>query len=247
MQLIPAIDLRGGRCVRLLQGRFDAETEYGKDPRTILERYRAFGARYVHVVDLDGARDGSQGNRAAITLLANAFDDIRIQVGGGVRTRAVAAELLGLGVRRVVVGSVAVTDPAEVQRWLQEFGPDRIVLAFDVRVDAGGTPRLTTHGWESQTESSLWDAVTAYLPHGATHVLCTDVARDGALSGPNLDLYAEGARRFPAVQWQASGGVSTGSDLVALAATGASSVISGRALLENRIPAQELAPFLPGA
>ena len=247
MQLIPAIDLRGGQCVRLLQGRFDAETVYGNDPRVILERYRAFGARYVHVVDLDGARDGSQGNRPAIAQLARAFDDTRVQVGGGVRTRAIAAELLALGVRRVVVGSVAVTDPAEVQRWLQEFGPDRIVLAFDVRVDAGGTPRLTTHGWESQTETSLWDAVAAYLPHGGTHVLCTDVARDGALSGPNLDLYAEAARRFPTVQWQASGGVSTGSDLAALAATGAQSVISGRALLENRIPTEELLPFLPGA
>jgi phosphoribosylformimino-5-aminoimidazole carboxamide ribotide isomerase len=247
MQLIPAIDLRGGQCVRLLQGRFDAETVYGNEPRVILERYRAFGARYVHVVDLDGARDGSQGNRAAIAQLARAFDDTHIQVGGGVRTRDVAAELLALGVRRVVVGSVAVTNPAEVQRWLREFGPDSIVLAFDVRVDADGVPRLTTHGWESQTEASLWDSVAAYLPHGGTHVLCTDVARDGALSGPNLDLYAAATRRFPTVQWQASGGVSTGSDLVALAATGASSVISGRALLENRIPTEELAPFLPGA
>jgi phosphoribosylformimino-5-aminoimidazole carboxamide ribotide isomerase len=247
VQLIPAIDLRGGQCVRLLQGRFDAETVYGNDPRVILERYRALGARYVHVVDLDGARDGSQGNRAAIAQLARAFSDTAIQVGGGVRTSEVASALLELGVRRVVVGSIAVTKPAEVQRWLREFGPDRIVLAFDVRIDAGGTPRLTTHGWEAQTGTCLWDAVASYLPHGVTHVLCTDVARDGALSGPNLDLYAEAVRRFPAVQWQASGGVSTASDLAKLAATGASSVISGRALLENRIPTEELVPFLPGA
>ena len=247
MQLVPAIDLRGGQCVRLLQGRFDAETVYGNDPRVILGRYRDFGARYVHVVDLDGARDGSQGNRAAIADLAQAFVDTAIQVGGGVRSRDVAAELLGLGVQRIVVGSVAVTKPAEVQQWLREFGPDRIVLAFDVRLDEGGTPRLTTHGWESQTEASLWDAVEGYLPHGALHVLCTDVARDGALSGPNLALYAEAVRRFPTIQWQASGGVSCGADLVALAGTGATAVISGRALLENRIPPAELAPFLPSA
>jgi len=247
MQLVPAIDLRGGQCVRLLQGRFDAETVYGNDPGTILGRYRDLGARYVHVVDLDGARDGSQGNRSAIARLARAFADTAIQVGGGVRSREVATELLGLGVQRIVVGSVAVTKPAEVQRWLREFGPDRIVLAFDVRLDAGGTPRLTTHGWESQTEASLWDAVASYLPHGALHVLCTDVARDGALSGPNLALYAEAVRRFPTIQWQASGGVSCGADLAALAATGAAAVISGRALLENRIPAVELAPFLPSA
>ena len=107
MQLVPAIDLRGGQYVRLLQGRFDAETVYGNDPGVILGRYRDLGARYVHVVDLDGARDGSQGNRAAIAGLARAFADTAIQVGGGVRSREVVAELLELGVQRIVVGSVA--------------------------------------------------------------------------------------------------------------------------------------------
>jgi len=247
MQLIPAIDLRGGKCVRLLQGRFDAETVYGNDPRVVLARYSALGARYVHVVDLDGARDGSQGNHSTIAQLAGAVPNLGLQVGGGVRTHAVAASLFALGVQRVVVGSVAVTSPAQVQDWLREFGPDRVVLAFDVRLDPGGTPRLTTHGWASQTDASLWDAVAAYLPHGALHVLCTDVARDGALSGPNLALYAQAVRRFPGIQWQASGGVSNGADLHALQATGAAAVISGRALLEDLIPLQELAPFLPAA
>jgi phosphoribosylformimino-5-aminoimidazole carboxamide ribotide isomerase len=247
MRLIPAIDLRGGKCVRLLQGRFDAETVYGDDPAPILARYRALGARYVHVVDLDGARDGSQGNRKAIAVLAAAHADVSIQVGGGIRTRDVAAAMFDLGVQRVVVGSVAVLQPAVVREWLLEFGPDRVVLAFDVRLDEGGTPRLTTHGWEAQTEASLWDAVGDYLSHGAMHVLCTDVARDGALSGPNLELYAAAVRRFPAIRWQASGGVSTGADLRDLAATGTAAVISGRALLEERIPAQELGPFLPSA
>jgi phosphoribosylformimino-5-aminoimidazole carboxamide ribotide isomerase len=247
MRLIPAIDLRGGRCVRLYQGRFDAETVYDDDPTRVLARYRGIGARYVHVVDLDGARDGSQGNRAALARLTHAHADVAIQVGGGVRSREVAAQLFDLGVSRVVVGSVAVTRPAEVQAWMRDFGADRVVLAFDVRLDAGGTPRLATHGWEAQTEASLWDAVADYLPHGLVHVLCTDVARDGALSGPNLGLYAEATRRCPTVQWQASGGVSSGADLRALADTGAAAVISGRALLEDRIPQQELEPFLPDA
>ncbi len=247
MRLIPAIDLRGGRCVRLYQGRFDAETVYGDDPTRILARYRELGARYVHVVDLDGARDGTQGNRAAIAALANTFADVTIQVGGGIRSRDVAASLLALGVRRIVVGSVAVTRPAEVRGWLREFGAERVVLAFDVRLDAGGTPRLTTHGWEAQTEASLWDAVAEYQAHGAVHVLCTDVARDGALSGPNHELYAQASRRFPAIEWQASGGVSSGADLRTLAGTGAAAVVSGRALLEELIPAEELEPFLPAA
>jgi phosphoribosylformimino-5-aminoimidazole carboxamide ribotide isomerase len=165
MLLIPAIDLRGGRCVRLLQGRFDVETVYSDDPAEILRRYQALGSRRIHVVDLDGARAGSQGNRAAIARLA-ASPGTALQVGGGVRSRAVADELLALGVERIVVGSVAVTQPAEVASWLQELGPEKVVLAFDVRIDAGGTPCLATHGWERQTDSSLWQAVEGYSRSG---------------------------------------------------------------------------------
>jgi phosphoribosylformimino-5-aminoimidazole carboxamide ribotide isomerase len=247
MRLIPAIDLRGGRCVRLLQGRFDAETVYATDPLEVLGRYVGFGAREVHVVDLDGARTGSQENRTAIRALTAAHPDLRVQVGGGVRSRRVADELLALGVSRVVVGSVAVTDPAEVASWLRELGPERVVLAFDVRLDAGGTPRLATHGWELQTQASLWDAVEQYRPAGLRHVLCTDVARDGALTGPNVALYAEAVSRFPDVAWEASGGVAGIEDLHALATTGVAAVVSGRALLEGRLVAAELEPFLPAA
>jgi hypothetical protein len=134
-------------------------------------------------VDLDGARDGSQGNRHAIQRIAARAGRDAIQVGGGVRTRQVAEELFTLGGARAVVGSVAVTQPDEVASWLTGFGPERIVLAFDVRLDEGGTPRLATHGWERQTQTSLWDAIERYLPAGLRHVLCTDVARDGTLQG----------------------------------------------------------------
>jgi len=247
MLLIPAIDLRGGQCVRLLQGRFDAETVYASDPAEVLDRYLALGARQIHVVDLDGARDGSQGNRDAIRRIAELAGQAAIQVGGGVRTREVAEELLALGAARVVVGSVAVTQPDEVASWLGAFGPERVVLALDARLDEGGTPRLATHGWERQTGTSLWDAVERYLPAGLRHVLCTDVARDGALSGPNVALYEQCARRFPGVAWQASGGVASIADLQALAATGVAAAISGRALLEGRFTAGELVPFLPAA
>jgi phosphoribosylformimino-5-aminoimidazole carboxamide ribotide isomerase len=247
MQLIPAIDLRGGRCVRLLQGRFDAETVYASDPLDVLDRYLALGAGAIHVVDLDGARAGSQANRTAIARVAERAPPGTVQVGGGVRSRAVVEDLLALGVARAVVGSVAVTEPDEVAGWLRDPGTERVVLAFDIRLDEGGTPRLATHGWERQTDTSLWDAVERYLPAGLRHVLCTDVARDGAMSGPNLALYAEAVRRFPGIAWQASGGVSCAADLHALAATGVAAVISGRALLEGRLAAEEVAPFLPAA
>ena len=246
MLLIPAIDLRGGRCVRLLQGRFDAETVFSTEPAAVLGQYVELGASLVHVVDLDGARDGSQGNARAIAALA-AGGPARLQVGGGVRTRATAERLLGAGVQRVVVGSVAVSQPDEVATWLRDFGPEAIVIAFDVRLGDDGAPCLTTHGWERQTATSLWSAVEGFLPHGLKHVLCTDVARDGAMTGPNVELYAEAARRFPGVAWQASGGVSAAADLHALAATGVAAVISGRALLEGRLTAEEIEPFLPAA
>jgi len=243
MRLIPAIDLRDGRCVRLLQGRFDEETVYSPDPMTVLEQYATLGASLVHVVDLDGARAGSQGNAEAVNALA-AARIAALQVGGGIRSRETVRRLIDAGVMRAVVGSTAVTQPDEVQAWLREFGPEAIVLAFDVRIDADNVPRLTTHGWQQQTSTSLWDAVAGYLPHGLRHVLCTDVARDGALSGPNLELYREAVRRFPAVAWQASGGVRDAADLHALEEIGVAAAVSGRALLEGRMQRQELEPFL---
>jgi phosphoribosylformimino-5-aminoimidazole carboxamide ribotide isomerase len=246
VELIPAIDLRGGRCVRLLQGDFAAETVYSNDPAEILERYLAVGARRVHVVDLDGARDGNQPNRELIVGLARQ-PSVRLQVGGGLRTLDRVRELFAAGVERAVIGSVAVTSPQDVASWMQEVGPDRIVLAFDVRLDATGTPLLTTHGWKQTTNVSLWQSVERFMAAGLQHVLCTDVARDGAMTGPNCELYADAVRRFPEIQWQASGGVSSARDLRELRECGVAAVISGKAMLENKISPEELRPFLPNA
>jgi phosphoribosylformimino-5-aminoimidazole carboxamide ribotide isomerase len=246
MELIPAIDLKDGRCVRLLKGDFTAETVYSNDPSEILRRYGALGARRIHVVDLDGAKDGTQANRDAIMKLA-ADRSVKLQVGGGLRSLARVQALLDSGVERAVIGSVAINSPDEVIRWLAQVDPTRIVLALDVRLDAAGVPMLTTHGWQKTSGVVLWNAVERFLQSGLTHVLCTDVARDGALTGPNCELYAEAVRRFPELQWQASGGVATGRDLVALRDCGAAAVISGKALLENKISSEELRPFLPNA
>jgi phosphoribosylformimino-5-aminoimidazole carboxamide ribotide isomerase len=246
MQLIPSIDLRGGQCVRLLHGNFAAETSYANEPRDLVAKYEAFGAEWLHIVDLDGARDGRPGNRAQIQDLA-ARSRIKLQVGGGLRERAAIADMLAHGVARVVIGSAAVTAAAEVRSWLQEFGAERITLAFDVRLDAAGTPCLATHGWREQSTLSLWSAVENYTDAGLIHVLCTDVARDGALAGPNVELYREAVQRFPQIAWQASGGVRDLSDLAALADTDVAAAISGKALLDNLIPTEELQAFLPNA
>jgi phosphoribosylformimino-5-aminoimidazole carboxamide ribotide isomerase len=244
MQLIPAIDLKDGRCVRLLHGNFEAETRYLARPTDLLSKYRQFGADWLHVVDLDGARDGKLANAAIIGQLAQR-GELKLQVGGGLRSAAAVALMLERGAARVVVGSAAVSQPQQVQEWLEQFGAERLVLAFDVRVDGSGIPRVATHGWQRQSDLSLWDAVNRFST--LKHVLCTDVTRDGALNGPNVDLYATAVTRHPQIQWQASGGVRDAQDLHALARAGASAAISGRALLEELISREELQPFLPNA
>ena len=246
MRLIPAIDLKGGRCVRLLHGDFDAETRYQAQPLELLSKYRDFGADWLHVVDLDGARDGVPGNRRIIEQLAERCA-LKLQVGGGLRSSSALAQMLDCGVTRVVVGSAAISHPGHVQQWLEDFGCERVTLAFDVRVDAGGTPRVATHGWQQQSDLSLWDALQRFAAGTLKHVLCTDVARDGALNGPNLGLYQTAVERHPEIEWQASGGVRDAADLRALAQAGASAAISGKALLEQLMSREELQPFLPNA
>ena len=252
MHLIPAIDLRNGRCVRLLRGDFEAETRYATDPETLLFRYRGLGAEWLHVVDLDGARHDGRArsdaldNRALILQMA-AHRAVKLQVGGGLRNTAALTQMLDAGVARAVVGSAAVTETEQVQAWLERFGPERLALAFDVCIDEGGLPWVMTHGWQRQSGHSLWSAVDLFSGRGLKHVLCTDVGRDGALTGPNLDLYGEAMRRYPQIEWQASGGIRNAADLHALAAAGAAAAISGKALLEDLIPLEELQPFLPNA
>jgi phosphoribosylformimino-5-aminoimidazole carboxamide ribotide isomerase len=246
MRLIPAIDLKGGRCVRLLQGDFAAETRYDASPLELLAKYARAGADWLHVVDLDGARDGSSGNRTLIADLVGAAS-LNLQVGGGLRNAEAVAQMLELGAGRVVVGSAALTDADEVRGWLERFGPERIALAFDVRLDEAGIPHVATHGWRRQSSLSLWDAVAGYSSAELKHVLCTDVSRDGALSGPNIELYRQAVERFPQIAWQASGGIRDAADLHALRRCGAAAAISGKALLEELIPIKELRPFLPNA
>lgn len=246
MDLIPAIDLKDGRCVRLFQGDFAAETQYSTQPVEVLDRYVAFGATRVHVVDLDGARDGTQGNYSLIAGFA-AKRTAQLQVGGGLRNIERVQALLALGVQRAVIGSIAVNDPDAVMHWGAELGTDKLVLAFDVRLDDNHVPRATTHGWQRTSSLSLWELLERYAQAGFKHVLCTDIARDGALTGPNCELYAEGVRRFPNMQWQASGGVASARDLHALRDCGVAAVISGKALLENKISVEELRPFLRNA
>lgn len=245
MILIPSIDLRNGRCVRLLKGNFDAETRYDLEPHELLKRYRDLGATWLHVVDLDGAKDGQLANRSVIVRLASQ-KALNIQVGGGVRSADVVDDLLRNGIDRVIVGSAAVENPAEVQAWLRKYGAEKIGLAFDIRM-VDGVPRVLTRGWTQESKLSLWEAIDSYLPHGLKHVLCTDADLDGALQGPAVGLYQEFTKRYPQIALQASGGVRDAADLQKLASIGSAAAISGKALLEELIKPSELRPFLPNA
>ena len=237
MIVYPAIDLRDGVCVRLMHGRFDAVTRYDDAPAARLAAFRASGADWAHIVDLDGAEAGRAVQHGLIGELAAAID-IRIQSGGGVRSADDVRRLLDAGVSRVVVGSLAVSAPDTVSGWLDEFGADRITLAIDVKADgARYVPALK--GWTEAADIDLWAALDRYPPGSAKHLLVTDVGRDGALTGPNLDLLGEIVRRRPDLRVQASGGVSSLPDLAAARAIGCDGAIVGRALYEGRFTVAE--------
>ena len=242
MELLPAIDIRGGRCVRLLQGDFGQETRYSVDPVELAQRYADLGAAWLHVVDLDGAARGTPANLQLVRNMARAAN-LKIQLGGGIRSREDLDRVLEV-VDRAVIGSLAVEARDLVTSWLRELGAHRVTLALDVRMDEDDVPRIATHGWTRDSDETLWDALAAYSSEDLRHVLCTDVARDGALQGPNLRLYTACRQRFPDIGFQASGGVRDGPDLSDLAATGVTYAISGKALLEGRITEEEIRSFL---
>lgn len=245
MEIIPAIDLLDGRCVRLFQGDYAKVTHYDIDLLELADRYREAGIRRLHVVDLNGARDGLGANRAQIAEVVRS-SGLLIQVGGGIRSRENALHWLAAGVERVIVGSAAILAPEAVLGWLSAQDSHRLVPAFDVRLDNGhGPPRAFTHGWRADSGRSLWDLMQLYLAAGVRDFLCTDVARDGTLAGPNIELYAEATRRYPAARIIASGGLSSAADLAGLAATGVAAVVTGRALLDGRLTIGEVSSFSP--
>lgn len=233
MIIYPAMDLMGGRVVRLRQGRFDDQTVYSDNPAAALESFASAGATWAHIVDLDGARAKEPVQHAVIATLATSTP-LKLQVGGGFRTREQVAAMLEAGVERVVVGSLAVKAPALVGEWLHEFGADRIVLSLDVRM-SDKIPIVAVSGWTEASGLSLWD-VAALLP-SAKHLLLTDIGRDGMLEGPNFALLEETAERLPHLRIQASGGVSSLADIARLHTDGA---IIGKALWEGRIRLEEV-------
>ncbi|MDH5834184.1 1-(5-phosphoribosyl)-5-[(5-phosphoribosylamino)methylideneamino]imidazole-4-carboxamide isomerase [Luteimonas kalidii] len=232
--LYPAIDVRNGRVVRLAQGDYAQETRYGDDPLALARDYAAQGAQWLHLVDLDAARAGGY---TLLPLVADIVRDtgLQVQTGGGVRARDDVQRILDAGASRVVVGSLAVREADSVCDWLGALGSDRLTIALDTRQDREGTWRLPVHGWTETAAGTLQDMARRYADHGLRHLLCTDITRDGMMTGPNLELYRLLVDAVPGLELQASGGVRDLDDVLAARDTGCTGVVLGRSLLEGRL------------
>ncbi len=232
MELYPAIDLMDGGCVRLSEGDFEARTNYTVPPVEVAQQYEQAGARWLHVVDLDGAKDPAKRQRDVIAAIASGTK-MNVQTGGGVRSAQDVQDLLDCGAARVVIGSLCVREPETVKALLQQHGPEKIVLALDVRGDFDKGFFIATAGWRETSSQRIEDILNAYRGF-ARHILCTDIAKDGLLAGPNVKLYEYLCRAAPDFAFQASGGVSNLSDLKALKGTGVAGAVVGKALYEGR-------------
>lgn len=234
----PAIDVRGGRVVRLHQGDYAQETAYADDPWVLAMRYADAGASWLHLVDLDAARAGGYTLHRLLERIAG-DGRLRVQTGGGVRSEDDVRRLLDAGATRAVVGSLAVAQPREICAWLTRVGSERITVALDVRRSADGRWWPATHGWTRTGHTSLGDLVRLYARAGLCHLLCTDIARDGTLAGPNFELYALLQQWAPRLEVQASGGAREAGDVARALAAGCSGIVLGKSLLEGSIRLEE--------
>lgn len=231
MQIIPAIDLSKGKCVRLYQGDFGKMTEYSNSPLLIAQQFVQSGARELHIVDLDGAKLGKEQQFSLIAKISQQ-NAIVIQVGGGIRSQQQIEQYLSSGVSRVVIGSKAITCVDEVKEWLSVFGAEKIVLALDVKMDERKQPLLCLQGWQQTLSHTLWDLLDDYADK-IKYVLCTDISRDGTLQGCNVQFYQQCQQRYPHLLFQASGGIGALSDLRSLMKLNLYGIIVGKALYEN--------------
>lgn len=234
MIILPAIDIIGGRCVRLSQGDYNQQTQYEATPVDMVKQYVAHGFKRIHVVDLDGAKASSPQNLDTLSELA-AVPGAEIEWGGGIKSVEALRAVLDAGAKYAVVGSVAAKQPELFEQWLKMFGPERIVLGADVREG-----RVAVNGWQEEMDVTIDDLVDRFLKYGLSQVICTDISRDGMLQGPATELYVRLQKKYPEVDFTVSGGISSMADIHALKAAHLRRVIVGKAIYEGRITLDEL-------
>lgn len=234
MEIIPAIDIIDGKCVRLTQGDYAQKKIYNERPLEVARAFEDAGLRRLHLVDLDGARAGAVKNWKVLETIAGKTG-LAVDFGGGVKTSADVDIVLNSGAVLVTVGSLAVKDPVLFVSWLEEYGAARFLLGADVRDE-----KIAVSGWMETTDRWVYDFIQEYMDKGVRQLFCTDVSRDGLLQGPALDLYKNIVGKFPELHFIASGGVSGIDDVRRLAEVGCKGVIIGKAIYEGRITLKEL-------
>lgn len=238
IEIIPAIDIIDGKCVRLTQGDYTQKKVYNEDPLEVAKMFEDAGVRRLHTVDLDGARSSHVVNIKVIEKIAS-HTDLVIDFGGGIKSDEDVKRAFDAGAQMITVGSVAVKNPTLFNSWIEAYGSERIILGADVK-----NGLISINGWKEEGEQKLLDFIDDYTQRGISKVLCTDISRDGMLQGPATQLYTEIMEKHPALHLIASGGVSTIGDIDTLNNAGIPAVVFGKAIYEGRITLKELERFL---
>jgi len=235
MHIIPAIDIIGGKCVRLTKGDYNQKKEYSDNPKAVVEAFAKAGIRRLHVVDLDGAKAEHVVNLDTLQAITT-VESLKVDFGGGVKTREDLDKVLAAGATQVTAGSIAATNREEVIRWIEEYGAEKIILGADVLNE-----KVMVSGWQESSDLDLIEYLAYYRELGIKYVICTDISKDGVLEGPSFELYQKILKQFPKLKLIASGGVSGKVDLVKLKEQGLYGAIVGKAFYEGRISLEELA------
>ncbi len=238
IELIPAIDIIDGKCVRLSQGDYDTKKIYNEKPLEVAKEFEANGIQRLHVVDLDGAKSSHVVNYKVLDAIAG-HTSLTIDFGGGIKTDEDLMIAFENGAHMVTLGSVAVKKPELFKKWLHQYGAEKIILGADVKDN-----RISVSGWLEEGPQELMPFLTDYTQEGVSKVLCTDISRDGMLQGPSIELYKQVMQRFPTMHLIASGGVSGVDDIIRLDEAGIPAVVFGRALYEGRITMKDLKRFM---
>ncbi|MEN9447905.1 MAG: 1-(5-phosphoribosyl)-5-[(5-phosphoribosylamino)methylideneamino]imidazole-4-carboxamide isomerase [Bacteroidota bacterium] len=238
MLIIPAIDLIDSKCVRLTKGDYDTKKIYNENPVEVAKEFEANGIKYLHLVDLDGAKNGATVNWKVLENIA-ANTSLHIDFSGGIKTKQAAQQAFDLGAAQVTVGSLAAKNPKEFVDWIWEFGEEKLILGADVIKD-----KIAIHGWQESSEKDIYSFLDYYFEEGIDYVLCTDVSKDGMLQGPSFELYKNILEEYGEMKLIASGGVSCVDDLSKLKEMGCYAAIVGKALYEEKITFKDLQPFI---
>lgn len=229
IELIPAIDIIEGKCVRLTKGEYDSKKIYNEDPVAQAKEFESLGFKRLHIVDLDGAKSKHIVNDDVLRRITEATNLI-VDFGGGIKTEDDIKKAFDAGASMVTIGSVAVTHQELFLSWLDTFGPDRIILGADVR-----NGKISINGWKEDSQEDLLPFLKTYIQHGVKNVLCTEISKDGTLAGPAIELYESIMKEYPELHLIASGGVSCNDDITNLNAKGIPAVVFGKAFYEGKI------------